>query len=38
MAAVIEPLLQVREAPLPERERLHRLVILATRDDRSVAG
>src|SRR4051794_1099820 len=33
LAAVIEPLLQVREAVLVERERLHRLVLLATRDD-----
>jgi transposase len=33
LAVVIEPLLQVREALLTERERLHRLVILATRDD-----
>ena len=33
LAAVIEPFLQVREALLSERERLHRLVLLATRDD-----
>jgi transposase len=33
LAAVIEPLLQVREALLSKRERLLRLVILATRDD-----
>ena len=30
---MIEPLLQVRETLLGERERLHRLVLLATRDD-----
>jgi transposase len=33
LAAVIEPLLQLREVLLTERERLHRLVLLATRDD-----
>jgi transposase len=33
LAAVIEPLLQVCEVLLTERERLHRLVLLATRDD-----
>ena len=33
VAAAIEPLLQVREVLLSERERLHRLVLLATRDD-----
>ena len=33
VAAAIEPLLQVREVLLSERERLHWLVLLATRDD-----
>ena len=33
LAAVIEPLLQVREALLCQRDRLHRLVVAATRDD-----
>lgn len=33
LAAVIEPLLQVRQALLSQRERLHRMVVTATRDD-----
>jgi transposase len=33
LAAVIEPLLLVREMLLGQRERLHRLVVTATRDD-----
>ncbi len=33
LAAVIEPLLLVRETLLCQRERLHRLVVTATRDD-----
>src|SRR3954452_24427192 len=33
LAAVIEPLLLVRETLLGQRERLHRLVVTATRDD-----
>lgn len=33
LAAVIEPLLQVRETLLRQGERLHRLVVMATRDD-----
>jgi transposase len=33
LAAVVEPLLQVREALLAGRERLHRLVLAAVRDE-----
>ncbi|MFL5338122.1 MAG: transposase [Geminicoccaceae bacterium] len=33
LAGVIEPLLQVREALLSQRDRLHRLVVVASRDD-----
>ena len=33
LAVVIEPLLQVREALLSQRDRLHRLVVAASRDD-----
>jgi Transposase IS116/IS110/IS902 family len=33
LAALLEPLLQLREALVSQRDRLHRLVVAATRDD-----